>query len=558
MRVAAVWFPDWPVQAAKLELGDAAADPIVIGSQHRVKVCSHAARQLGIRRGMKLRNAQAIAPELTVVEDNTDRDGRMFASLAASLDDVAASVEVLRPGLVIVDLAAAAKFHGSEDTALEMLVDASARRGIDAFAGAADEIATAALAARTSHVVAPGQSASFLAAHPLTALTAETALGADAETVNVLGQLGVTTLGDIAAIPPAAMTTRFGAHGMHIHRIASAAPDRRVAPELPTADLAVAITPEDPIERVDAAAFAARALAASLHERLKTTGRNCLRLKITAELDGGERVERVWRTREALNESGTADRVRWQLDGWLTSGGAGAITSLVLEPLELAEPVAVGELWSQGASTDGARRVIERVQSQLGIDAVVQPRLVGGRGVAERIRLVAFGEAPPAAGASTHSAAPTRAPARAHTRTPAYVKAQPQAKARAQAKAQAHTPAQAWPGAIPTPLPARLGGGIDHPASSITLIDASATPITVTAEAILSSDPYALAWGEKRYLVTGWAGPWPVDEGWWGSDANLSKVARLQVVGRLGGEDGEPTAWLLVWTRRRWRVEAVY
>lgn len=554
MRVAAVWFPDWPVQAAKLELGDAAADPIVIGSQHRVKVCSHTARQLGIRRGMKLRNAQAIAPELTVVEDNADRDGRMFASLAASLDDVAASVEVLRPGLVIVDLAAAAKFHGSEGTALEMLVDASARRGIDAFAGAADEIATAALAARTSRIVEPGQSAAFLAAHPLTALTAETALGADTETVNVLGQLGVATLGDIAAIPPAAMTTRFGAHGMHIHRIASAAPDRRVAPELPTADLAVAITPEDPIERVDAAAFAARALAASLHERLKATGRNCLRLKITAELDSGERVERVWRTREALTESGTADRVRWQLDGWLTSGGAGAITSLVLEPLELAEPVAVGELWSQGASTDGARRVIERVQSQLGIDAVVQPRLVGGRGVAERIRLVAFGEAPPAAGAST--LAHTHAPTRSHTPlpAPAHVKAQLQAKTHTQAKAQA----QAWPGAIPAPLPARLGGGIDHPASSITLIDASATPITVTAEAILSSDPYALAWGEKRYLVTGWAGPWPVDEGWWGSDANLSKVARLQVVGRLGGEDGEPTAWLLVWTRQRWRVEAVY
>ncbi|AQQ14458.1 DNA polymerase IV [Corynebacterium glaucum] len=561
MRVAAVWFPDWPVQAAKLELGDAVADPIVIGSQHRVKVCSHAARQLGIRRGMKLRNAQAIAPELTVVDDNADRDGRMFASLAASFDDVAASVEVLRPGLVIVDLAAAARFHGSEDTALEMLVDASARRGIDAFAGAADEIATAALAARTSRVVAPGQSAAFLATHPLTALTAETALGADAETVNVLGQLGVATLGDIAAIPPSAMTTRFGAHGMHIHRIASAAPDRRVAPELPTADLAVAITPEDPIERVDAAAFAARALAASLHERLKATGRNCLRLKITAELDGGERVERVWRTREALTESGTADRVRWQLDGWLTSGGAGAITSLVLEPLELAEPVAVGELWSQGASTDGARRVIERVQSQLGIDAVVQPRLVGGRGVAERVRLVAFGEAPPStASALTPARARASTASTASTASAASTRPHTRASASAPVKARPETKVQAlaWPGAIPGPLPARLGGGIDHPASSITLIDASANPITVTAEALLSSDPYALAWGEKRYLVTGWAGPWPVDEGWWGSDTNLSKVARLQVVGCLGGEDGEPTAWLLVWTRRRWRVEAVY
>lgn len=516
MRVAALWFPDWPVQAAKLELDDELEEPIAIASQHRIKVCSRAARALGIRRGMRVRNAQAAAPELAVIEDNPDRDGRMFASLGASLDDVAASVEVLRPGLVIADLEAAARFHGSEDRALEMLIDAASRRGIDAFAGAADEIATAVIAARTSHVVPPGASASFLSPHPVSVLTAEVALGTDAETVRTLGQLGVATLGDVAAIPPAAMTTRFGAGGMHIHRIAAAAPDRRVAPELPVADLAVAITPEDPIERVDAAAFAARALAASLHERLKDAGRNCLRLKITAELESGDRVEQVWRTREALSEAGTADRVRWQLDGWLTSGGAGAITSLILEPLELAEPESVGELWSDGASTDGARRCVERVQSQLGIDAVLQPRLVGGRGVAERVRMVPFGEAPP------------------------------------------DMSAQSWPGAIPAPLPARLGGGIDHPASGITLISRAAAPVQVTAEALLSADPYALKWGDKKYLVTGWAGPWPVDEGWWAAPERRNRVARLQVVGRLGGEDGPVSGWLLVWSRRSWRVEAVY
>ena len=325
-----------------------------------------------------------------------------------------------------------------------------------------------------------------------------------------------------------------------------------MAPEPPGVDLAVAITPEEPIERVDAAAFAARALAASLHDRLKEAGRNCLRLKVVAELSSGTRVERVWRTREALSEAATADRVRWQLDGWLTaqrtassSDGTGGIVSLVLEPLELAEPDAVGELWADGSSTDGARRVIERVQSQLGIDAVVQPRFVGGRGVAERIRLVPFGEAAP--------------------------------------EAVEHAARHAWPGAIPAPLPARLGGGIDHPASRIVLIGAAAKPIHVTAEAILSARPYALAWGDKKYLVTAWAGPWPVDEGWWAGEANHNRVARLQVVGREAAGDtvvaapggaaapsaggaaahsaaaaGEVTGWLLAWTRRSWRVEAVY
>lgn len=517
MRAAALWFPDWPVQAARLESGDELAEPIAIAAHHRIKVCSHAARQLGIRRGMRVRNAQAVAPELTVIEDNPDRDGRMFASLAASFDEVAASVEVLRPGLVVVDVDAAGRFHGAEDKALEMLIDASARRGIDTQAGAADEIATALIAARVSQVVPPGGSAEFLAAQPLGVLVAEESLAADMDTVKALGQLGITTLGELAKLPPNAVTTRFGTKGMRIHRIASAAPDRRVAPELPVEDLAVAITPEDPIERVDAAAFAARALAASLHERLKDTGRNCLRLKVVAELHDGTRVERVWRTREPLTEAATADRVRWQLDGWLTNGGSGAITSLILEPLEFAAPEPVGELWSDGASTDTARRVVERVQSQLGIDAVLQPRLVGGRGVAERVAMVPFGEEPE------------------------------------------DVDRQSWPGAIPQPLPARLGGGIDHPASRIMLIDASGAPVIVTAEAMLSSEPYGLAWGEKRYLVTGWAGPWPVDADWWTqTELPAGRVARMQVVGREGGEEGAVTGWLLVWSRRSWRVEAVY
>lgn len=523
MRVAAVWFPDWPVQAARLEADDELEEPLAIGVQHRIKVVSHRARALGVRRGMKVRHAQSVCPELTVIDENVERDGRMFAALAAGFDDVAASVEVLRPGLAVVDVAAAGSFHGSEEKAIEMLLDAAARRGIDAFAGVADEIATALIAARSSAVVPAGGSAEFLARQPLNVLVAETSLGADTETVKALRQLGVATLGDLARLPSTAVSTRFGNAGMLCHRIARAAPDRRVAPELPATDLSVAITPEDPIDRVDAAAFAARALAASLHERLAEAGQNCLRLKVKAELADGTVVERIWRTREALTEQATADRVRWQLDGWLTSGGAGTITSLLLEPLELAQPDPVGQLWGSSSgsshSPGDARRVAERVQSALGIDAVLQPRFVGGRGVAERIALIPFGERSPET-------------------------------------ADGHNPADAsWPGAIPPPLPARIGGGVDHPASRIAILDETARPVSVTAEALLSANPYALRWGGSHYFITGWAGPWPVDEGWW--DEHSQKVARLQIVGnREAG--GAQLAWLLLWSKQCWSVEAMY
>lgn len=518
MRVAALWFPDWPVHAARLA-GDSAdsadgalTEPIAIAAHYRVVVCSAQARRAGVRRGMKVRAAQAVCPQLTVCEADPDRDGRIFASLAAGFDDVASSVEVLRPGLVIVDLAAAAKFHGSEDTVLEMLIDTAARKGIEAQAGAADEIATAVLAARRGVIV--DKSADFLATQPIGVLVAEVSFGIDPEVVRSLSQLGVHMLGDLAALPSTAVTTRFGQAGIACHRIARGAPDRRVAPELPTTEWAVGITPEEPIERVDAAAFAARHLAAALHEKLKNLGQTCVRLKVIAELENETRLERVWRTREALTEAATADRVRWQLDGWLTGGGAGAIVSLVLEPLELARPDAVEQLWNEGSSSDGARRVVERVQSTLGTDAVVQPALVGGRGVGERVTLVPFGD---------HAPEVRDAP---------------------------------WPGAIPAPLPARLGGGVAHPASRIVMVDSAGQLIQVTAEALLSGQPAALKWGDSYYAVTGWAGPWPVDSGWWGSDPQ--RVARLQVVGTRAGDDEKQYGWLLQWNKQQWRIEALY
>lgn len=515
MRVAALWFPDWPVQAARLEGGDL-PEALAVTAGHRVLVCSPAARRAGVRRGMRVRRAQTACPGLSLLPRDPDRDGRVFSTLAAGLDDVASAVEVLRPGLVIVDVAAAGRFHGSEAKAVEMLLDAAARRHVDVCIGVADEIATAVLAARVGpgQVVDPDGSRAFLASRPVGLLAAETALACDPALVDSLRQLGVRTLGELAALPLTAVTTRFGAAGGRCHAIACAVPDRRVAPDLPAADLSVAVTPEEPIDRVDAAAFAARQLAATLHGRLRTAELSCLRLRVRVELSDGTRLERTWRTREALTEAATADRVRWQLDGWLTSGGAGAIHALTLEPLETAPPEPVGTLWGGTGPADAvrARRVVSRIQSQLGMAAVLSPRFVGGRGVVERILLVPWGEE---GGVDKQGR---------------------------------------WPGRIPGPLPARLG----HPAAVVRLVDAASRDIIVTAEALLSADPHALGWGNRHYLVAAWSGPWPVDTGWWGPDPQ--KVARLQIVGQAADER-HPRAWLLLWLgggAGRWRIEASY
>ncbi|MCK7642294.1 DNA polymerase Y family protein [Corynebacterium sp. P6145] len=539
-RILALWFPDWPIQAAVLagDVPDGDVPVAVAGSdpvRGVVKVCGAQARKAGVRRGMRLRRAREVCPALTLIDDVPERDARMFEQVLAGVDDVAASVEVLRPGLLVVDAATAARYHGGEDTAAQRLIDAAALAGVDCFAGIADEIATALIAARVGAVVPEGGSAEFLAPGDLRLAVAEEALGCAPGTVETFLELGVRTFGDLAALSRPAVMTRFGESGAALHRLARAETSREIAPALPATPLAVSHEPDSPVARVDEAAFLARALATRLHRRLADAGLCCRRLKVQATIlvDGRESVlERIWRTREPLTEQSTAERVRWQLDGWLTSRmaetpGAGVpddgapdsgIVRLTLDPVEVTAPEETG-LWDTGTADDGAAgRVITRVQSVLGTDAVLRPRPTGGRSPVERIEFVPVGE--------------DRGPVRDDP---------------------------AWPGALPGPHPARRGGGVAHPASRVRLLDAGDHPVKVTAEVLLDRPPHTVHWGTARYRVTGWAGPWPVDERWWDPDARF-RCARVQIIAE-DTSDRESTgcqAWLLMWLKERWLIEASY
>ena len=148
---------------------------------------------------------------------------------------------------------------------------------------------------------------------------------------------------------------------------------------------------DPPIDRVDAAAFAGRPLASTLHRRLEAAGVGCTRLAIHAVTANGEELQRVWRCAEPLTEDATADRVRWQLDGWLNrrnpndrptapvkkvaaSGGSGVGRG--------AKAAVVGRHWRRRPAAPVA---LVRVQGLLGPEAVRVPVLSGGRGPAERI-----------------------------------------------------------------------------------------------------------------------------------------------------------------------------
>jgi protein ImuB len=297
---------------------------------------------------------------------------------------------------------------------------------------------------------------------------------------------------------------------------------------------------DPPLDRVDTAAFAARALAERFHAGLADAGLACTRLSITAVTERDTRLSRIWRCAAPLTAAATADRLRWQLDGWLTAGrtalagrgnpganiangdvagsGPGAISKLILEPIEAigAGRIQYGLWGSDGQDDQRAGWAFARVQGMLGPESVLSPVHSGGRSAADRVILVPWGDE----------------------------------------RVSARNPADPWPGSMPAPSPTR----VPHPGSesepeSVVLLDNEGKPIQLTGRGALTGSPVWLQSTNSTSLnphhIEAWAGPWLLDERWWSADRRPTS-ARVQLITEAG------TAMLVRLTHRGWQVEGMY
>ena len=152
---------DWPAVAAAAAAGLSAMAPVAVTLANRVVACSSAARAVGVRRGLRRREAAARCPQLHVATADADRDARFFEGVVAAVDDLVPRAEVLRPGLLVLPVRGAARYFGSEEQAAERLIDAVAAAGAECQVGIADQLSTAVFAARAGRVVQPGGTRNF-------------------------------------------------------------------------------------------------------------------------------------------------------------------------------------------------------------------------------------------------------------------------------------------------------------------------------------------------------------------------------------------------------------
>ena len=383
--------------------------------------------------------------------------------------------------------------------------------------GVADGIFAATRAATTGEpirVVPPGRSAELLADWPVSTLERP-------ELTDVWVRLGLTTLGAVAALAERDVLARFGTEGQTAWRLAGGLDERPPALAPPPTDLTVSVELDPPAETVAPAAFLARGLAEELHGRLWARGSACTRVVIGAETEHGERLERVWRAEGSLTAGAIADRLRWQLDGWLQGSArhrpTAGISRLWLTPDEVvpAGGRQLGFWGSDAATVDRASRAVARVQGLLGVGSVSVPEWRGSRDPATQVALI---------------------PAEAVDLT---------AERPGAGRDRVEGP---WPGALPMPSPA----WVHHDPVAAELVDADDDPVTVNGRGALSAPPMRLSVdGQPWTDVVAWAGPWPLEERWWDT-ARRRRRARLQLV----TSDGH--ARLATLERGQWHVEATY
>jgi protein ImuB len=464
------------------------------------------------------------------------RDARLFERVALTVEDLVVGIEIVRPGLIAVPISGAVKYFGEETALLERLVDEVSAVGVECQIGVANGLFPAILAARRSSIVEEGKTQEFLA--PLEIVELYRAGQADEEFIDLLRRLGIHTLGGLAALSERDVFSRFGNLGLRAHRLATGCSERPARRRKPPVQLSVEKVFDPVLERVDTAAFMAKSLAQDFHNGLASRGLLCTKLGIQAFSSQGERLSRVWSSTEPLNPEAIADRVRWQLEGWLRGGPArlnSGIQRLRLIPEDTMEGslLQLG-LWQfdaegrcrwgsdDGVVSEKAARSLVHVQGLLGADGVFTALLDGGRSPQEQVRFVRWGDQREAE----------------NLRTP-------------------------WPGRLPAPSPATV---FREPVP-VKVVDAQGTDIEITALWTLTASPSRVIFGrgeQLRDIVSGrtqsqvinWAGLWPINR----VIPSGREGARMQVLLDDGKE--KSNHGILLWgkgkRRTQWFVEGIY
>lgn len=395
MAIVCVWIPAFRLAVARMTQPtiDLAA-PLILADRierGRVVDCTLSAAELGVRAGMTLVQAQAVATEARTAFDDPAADARVWSQVLDALDAASPIVEDDGLGRAYLDM------HGIAGDARGWI---AALR--DALAGLPDEhgvamalparigagpnrfVARAAThRAKTAVCDARDDPAAFVAPLPLGLLDIDERVRAR------LRLLGVTTLGELAALPHGPFVRRFGSEAAVWHARARGIDDEPLRPRPRALRVDRTLYGEGEASSEEQVLFALRTLVGWVVDDLGAAGKRAGRLVLTLDCEDGETRELTVRVAQPTAVASTLfELLRARLEG-VTLGAA--VVGLRLAAEELAGGgVALSLFSASDPDPDAIGVVLERLDAAFGTGKALRAHVVDGPRIERRFTFAPF------------------------------------------------------------------------------------------------------------------------------------------------------------------------
>src|SRR5659263_245833 len=116
VRTCCVWCPDWPVVAWRCRDTARRGTPVAVleaaVGAPAVRAVSVEARAVGVRVGMRRREAESRCPGLTLVDADPSGEARAFEAVARAVEAFTPRLELDRPGMLSFPTRGPSRYFG--------------------------------------------------------------------------------------------------------------------------------------------------------------------------------------------------------------------------------------------------------------------------------------------------------------------------------------------------------------------------------------------------------------------------------------------------------------
>jgi len=340
VSIACVYVPHFALRVALLERPELDGAPLVLGpppgGRPLVQDATPEAAMHGIRPGLTLREVVALCPDALVIAPHPLREAAAATFLTERLERLSPVVEYddAYDGVWHVDLTGSERSQGEPEIAARRLLEAAPallrpRIGLAPNRFAA-WVAAHAAPPGGSRVIRPDDVATALAPASIARLPAPP------ETIRRMERLGLRTLGDLAALPPATVAARFGAEGRRMWALASGQDDTPVRPGRRPDIVSERLDLPAPATSQDALLVALTRLTLRAFGRPALRRRHVRQARLRAALEDGGAWEQIATLREPGGPRRVIDALGYRLRAATLPGPVTALALDLVGPVDVA------------------------------------------------------------------------------------------------------------------------------------------------------------------------------------------------------------------------------